>query len=234
MIDINCDLGEGMSAEGAMMPFITSANVACGGHIGDKESILETLQLANKHNVKCGAHPSYPDRVGFGRKRMEIEPEELRASLKDQLSSFLGCADELGIDCHHVKLHGALYNDTAADSELAKLVIEVLEELSLKVPLYAPWQSELSKVALQNGFEVYHEAFADRNYEEDLSLVPRTKPNSLISIGDVSEHVQRIVVEGVVRSLSGVEVPIAADTICIHGDGEYALEVAKIVKQVVG
>ncbi|WP_109830374.1 5-oxoprolinase subunit PxpA [Reichenbachiella versicolor] len=233
MIDINCDLGEGTGNDPVIMPYITSVNIACGGHFGNKKTVEECLRLAIKNNVKCGAHPSYPDLKNFGRESISIEISPLLDSIKKQIHLFTSCCEDLKLSCNHIKFHGALYNDLNTNKELASVMVELLQDLNLHVPVFAPWESVFSEACQNNGIDVLYEVFADRNYNEDLSLVSRKELNAIVSLEEIKSHVLRMIDEGVVRSVSGVEVPIAVDTICIHGDGNHAIEVAKLVQEVV-
>ncbi|WP_423999263.1 5-oxoprolinase subunit PxpA [Maribacter sp. IgM3_T14_3] len=225
-IDINCDVGEGVRNEEALFPLISSCNIACGGHAGSRESILFCLELAKKYSVKVGAHPSYPDRENFGRVSMNISSSALIQSINEQLQLFTSLCDQMHVVLHHIKPHGALYNDIAKDEHLAKTFLTGIEEFKKGVVLYVPYGSVIQKLALENGFKVLVEAFADRNYNTDLSLVSRKESNALITEGkEVLAHILRMYNEKEVKTVSGDKLPIIANTYCIHGDTPSALQI---------
>jgi len=225
-IDINCDVGEGVGNEGELFPMISSCNIACGGHAGSKETIYLCLKLAKQYNVSIGAHPSYPDRENFGRISMNISDEDLMKSIDNQLKCFMAECEQLGVSLHHIKPHGALYNDIAKDEHKAKVFLNTISPYKKKVFLYVPYGSVIQEMAISMGFKVKREAFADRNYNEDLSLVSRKQKNALISNGkDVLEHLLLMYNENVVEVMSGERIPIHADTYCIHGDTPAASQI---------
>ncbi|MBS9464151.1 5-oxoprolinase subunit PxpA [Flagellimonas sp. 389] len=225
-IDINCDVGEGIGNEKSLMPLISSCNIACGGHAGDIKSMIKTVKLADSHNVKVGAHPSYPDKTNFGRKVMKISNSELKQSIIDQLAIFNEILQKEDVELHHIKAHGALYNQLAKDSVLAKLYLEAVSEHKNQVYLYVPFKSVIAEIAEENGFRVMYEAFGDRNYNDDLSLVSRKLKTALIQEPEtVLEHILPIVKQKKVITLNGEEIKIKVDTICIHGDTPTALEI---------
>jgi len=218
-IDINCDVGEGMQNEAQLFPLITSCNIACGGHAGDANSIRQILQLAKEHNVKVGAHPSYPDKEHFGRRSMQLSESELIATLFEQLTLFFTLAAEAGTPVHHIKAHGALYNDIAADANLASTYLRALEPYHGKVVLYVPYRSAIAREAHDRKWTIHYEAFADRNYNADRSLVPRSFPEAVITDPDqLSTHLLRMYEDHKIHTVDGTDVPILADTFCIHGD----------------
>ncbi|TXD84188.1 5-oxoprolinase subunit PxpA [Subsaximicrobium wynnwilliamsii] len=224
-IDINCDLGEGMGNEASIMPLISSCNIACGAHAGDLATMETVVDLAQRHQVKIGAHPSFPDKANFGRKVMQIPAEELRKSLTFQIESLMTILKQKNGNLHHVKPHGALYNLAAKDEATAKVVVEVVKGFGGNFILYAPYQSVIAKVAKAQGVPVMFEAFADRHYNADLSLVARTHEQALIHNPDeMFAQVYRMVSEGKVRTRDGVEVSMKADTFCVHGDGKNVVE----------
>ncbi|MGO4920950.1 5-oxoprolinase subunit PxpA [Maribacter spongiicola] len=225
-IDINCDVGEGVRNEEELFPLISSCNIACGGHAGSRESILFCLELAKKYSVKVGAHPSYPDRENFGRVSMNISSAALIQSIKEQLQIFTALCDQMHVALHHIKPHGALYNDIAKDEHLAKTFLTGIEEFKKGVVLYVPYGSVIQSLALENGFKVLVEAFADRNYHTDLSLVSRKESNALITDGkEVLNHLLTMYKENEVKTVSGDKIPIIANTYCIHGDTPSALQI---------
>ncbi len=236
-IDLNCDLGEWRSDNGpmldrAIMPFITSCNIACGGHIGSEFSMRKTVLLAKKHKVKIGAHPSFPDRSGFGRRVMEIDPTRLKNSLKDQILALKTIAEDEGEQLHHIKPHGALYNEASKEKEVADLVIESVKELGLKVMIFGQPDSELERSALDSGLAFCAEVFADRVYESDLSLRSREFEGSVLTDrSEVLAQVFEMVIEEEVSTYGGERKKINAQTICLHSDTKGADILAKEINQ---
>ena len=164
MIDINCDLGEGFNNEHIIMPLISSCNISCGAHAGSLEIMDKVIQLARKHKVKIGAHPSFPDRDNFGRNVLDISNSDLQKSLEDQLTIFKDRALLQNATIHHVKPHGALYNLIAINSEKASVVIAAIQHVFEAVKLYVPYQSRIEEIAIQSGLEIVYEAFAENNF----------------------------------------------------------------------
>ncbi|SNZ00108.1 5-oxoprolinase subunit PxpA [Flagellimonas pacifica] len=225
-IDINCDVGEGIGNEADLFPLISSCNIACGGHAGDIDSISEIIKLAKNHNVKIGAHPSYPDRVNFGREVMNISNSELKQSIIDQVSTFKKILEKEHGQFHHIKAHGALYNQIAKDKELALVYLDAIKEYKDTVPIYVPHKSMVSGIANNLGFKIRLEAFGDRNYNDDLSLVSRKMDNSLIQEPEkVLNHILPMIKENNVISVKGKRIAIRLETICIHGDTPSALKI---------
>jgi 5-oxoprolinase (ATP-hydrolysing) subunit A len=226
--DINCDLGEGLPNDGLLMPYLGSCNIACGGHTGNENTIRDTIRLAKMYQVKIGAHPSYPDAKNFGRIKMDISPESLKKSLMTQLSLFKNISEEENITIHHIKPHGALYNFSATDHETASVILDILELQFPGCYLYCPPNSHMEQLANKRGILIKREVFADRNYNEDGSLVNRTLPNAVITdAGRVLEHIQFIVENGEIRTFNGHRIAMQAETICVHGDNPNALEILK-------
>jgi UPF0271 protein len=225
-IDINCDVGEGMENESQLFPLISSCNIACGGHTGDEKTMLEIALLAAKNNVKVGAHPSYPDKENFGRVVIDIPFEELLQSIEQQLTTFNQILQAKNIRMHHIKPHGALYNKITKDVQLAGLFLKAIKRYKESVFLYVPYNSEIEQQAKQNGFKIKYEAFCDRNYNDDLTLVSRTKDDALItSPKDVLQHVLLMAKKQSVMTNSGNLKKILADTFCVHGDSVNAVEI---------
>lgn len=225
-IDINSDVGEGMGNEPQLLPLLSSCNIACGGHAGDMNTMRSVIQLALKNKVKIGAHPSYPDTANFGRISMAIPPELLVASIQQQMHTFTTICDEEHALVHHIKPHGALYNDMAKHTALAKLFLKVITPYKNAIKLYVPYNSVIEKEALKNNFSILYEAFLDRNYTTDASLVSRKMPNALIENGpEVLEHLIQIIQNKQVKTVNGSFVPLKADTYCIHGDTAAAFEI---------
>ena len=230
-IDINCDVGEGVGNEKDLLPLISSCNIACGGHAGDKDTMANTIRLAKKNRVRIGAHPGYPDKINFGRKKMEMAPEDLISSIQEQLSQFLGILKTEGGELHHIKPHGALYNGVAKDENLANIFLDAMDDFK-EVPLYVPYFSKIQKVASKRGFRFFLEAFADRNYQADLKLVSRTRKDAVITKShQVLEHLLNMAKHGQVKSLDGELMEIKAHTYCIHGDTPSALEILMYLHQ---
>ena len=227
-IDINCDVGEGIGNEANLMPYISSCNIACGGHAGDQSTMRKVVRLAKEHDVKIGAHPSFPDKENFGRQKMDISCTALFTSLEDQISALINVLRAEHGQLHHVKPHGALYNLAAIDKETAIVVIEVIKRFNLPLKLYVPYNSVIADIAIQENISIIYEAFADRNYNEDLTLVSRQNSNALITdFEELFGHVKRMIFDKKVLSVNGVEVEIKAGTFCIHGDNPKAVELIK-------
>jgi UPF0271 protein len=208
------------------MPLISSCNISCGAHAGSLEIMDKVIQLARKHKVKIGAHPSFPDRDNFGRNVLDISNSDLQKSLEDQLTIFKDRALLQNATIHHVKPHGALYNLIAINSEKASVVIAAIQHVFEAVKLYVPYQSRIEEIAIQSGLEIVYEAFADRRYNEDLSLVSRTFSNALIKDKqEVLKQVQKIANKQLVTTVNFHEKKIKASTFCVHGDTKNAIEI---------
>jgi UPF0271 protein len=216
IVELSADLGEGSPGEDEIWPLIDRANVACGGHVGDDDSMRAAAALAAQHGVILGAHPSYPDREHFGRRSMQMAPDALRASLRAQIAA-LG----LFAPVHHVKPHGALYNDAHKDRALADVIVSALDP---GMALVAPDHSQMAAAARAAGIRVIREAFADRRYEPDGSLTPRSIPGSTLTIEEAAAQVALLVREGVVIARDQSHVIVVFDTICIHADMDGAVE----------
>jgi UPF0271 protein len=224
-IDINCDLGEGIGNEALLMPYLSSCNIACGGHAGDVKTMEHVVKLAKKYNVKIGAHPSFPDRDNFGRTIIEMSSSDLYKSIELQINTLIAVLKSLNLKLHHVKPHGALYNLASTDKKIAQIIVGVIKGINDNLILYAPYQSMISKIALTEGLKVIYEGFADRNYNEDLTLVSRQNKDAIIYDAEqVFEHVFKMISEGKVKTKSGVEVELKAETICVHGDHKNVVE----------
>jgi UPF0271 protein len=226
-IDLNCDLGEGLGDDAALMPLVTSANIAAGFHAGDPGTIRATVALAASHGVAIGAHPSLPDREGFGRRPLPVTPVEAYDLVMYQSGAVAAFARAAGTRLHHVKAHGALYTMAARDAALAEALARAARELG--VVLYAQAGTAMTAAAAALGVPAVAEVFADRTYQADGTLTPRGHPAAVIT--DVAVAVGqalRMVEERLVRSLDGTEVPVAPGTICLHGDqpGAAAFAVA--------
>jgi len=180
-LNINCDVGEGVNNEMTLMPYIQSCNIACGGHAGNKKLMEKVVKLALKHEVNIGAHPSYPDIENFGRKTMIIDPSELAKTIQKQINLLNKIVIEQGGSLSHIKPHGALYNDVSKNKDLALHFLNAILPYKNSVKLFVPFNSEIEICALENGFSIVYEAFADRNYNDDLSLVARNEKEAVIT-----------------------------------------------------
>ncbi len=227
-IDLNCDMGEGMGNEELIMPYITSANIACGYHAGDENTMWHTMQLAVQHQVSIGAHPSFLDKEHFGRMEMKTGPEEIYEWVMQQLLLFHEIATPADMVMKHVKPHGALYNLSAKDKIIAAAVAQAVKDYDHELILFGLSGSHSILEAKKMGLKTASEVFADRHYLDDGSLVPRSEPNALIKDTDsaVSQALQ-MVTKGTVITITENVIPIDAETICLHGDGEQAVEFAK-------
>lgn len=225
-IDINADVGEGIGNEPLLMPYLSSCNIACGGHAGDLISMTEVVRLAKEHHVKIGAHPSFPDRDNFGRLPLNMPAAELYNTLKHQIRALLQILRHENLMLHHIKPHGALYNMAAKDQRTAEVIIEVIKSIALPVKLYAPFNSVLAKLAMAEHIPVTFEAFADRNYNIDGSLVSRKEENAIITSKQaVVDHVYKMIKDKKVICKNGAEIELNASTFCIHSDTKNAVEI---------
>ncbi|MAU14574.1 MAG: lactam utilization protein LamB [Muricauda sp.] len=225
-IDINCDVGEGVGNEAEIFPFISSCNIACGGHAGDSDTMLKIASLAKKHKVEVGAHPSFPDKANFGREVMDISNQDLIQSIRNQLADFDEVLKHEQVTLHHIKAHGALYNQTARDEQLAGVYLDAIVEYRDNTILYVPFGSVIARMAKERGFQVWFEAFADRNYNLDLTLVSRKEKNAIIEEPEeVLQHILPIIKNDEVISINGKSLKICAHTLCIHGDTVSALKI---------
>ena len=229
---INCDLGEGVAWEEEIFPFVDVASLACGGHFGTQESLDASLALAIKYGKKVGAHPSYPDRENFGRLSIKMPVGDLIESVRQQIEWFTKSAQAHHLSLDHIKFHGALYNDAAKDSDLADLLTEFLFENYPQTPLLVPPHSELEKKAKEKGLSIRLEVFADRAYTSDYLLSSRSQPGSLLKdITSVEPQVKRLLLEGQLLSMEGVQLPIQADTLCFHGDNPGIVDFLPVLRK---
>jgi UPF0271 protein len=234
VIDLSADLAEGAPDEDKIWPMITSANVACGGHVGDEKSMTDAVRRSRRHNVRLGAHPSYPDRVNFGRKSMTMAPPALRATLIQQINALREIAGREGVPLQFVKPHGALYNDAHKDVVLAGMIVAAIREVDPKLAIVCANSSEMATAARAKGTPVIREAFADRRYNADGSLVSRSIAGSLLSVDEAAEQAALLARERVVITRDGSRVPVAFDTICIHADMENAVERLRAIRKRLG
>jgi UPF0271 protein len=226
LLNINADVGEGIGNEHLLFPLISSCNIACGGHTGDSESMLAIVKLAKKHKLKMGAHPSFPDKENFGRKTISISKDELLKSLIYQIESLNRILIKENCSLHHVKPHGALYNLAANDKETAKIIVDIMKKIDVK--LYVPYSSLIAKIAKKANVQIYYELFLDRNYNSDLTLVSRKNDNALIKDSNVMfKHAYSIINNKTIISIDQIKVPVKYDTLCIHGDNPNAIKLLK-------
>ena len=226
-IHLNCDLGEGGKYDALLMPNISACNIACGGHAGDEETMLKTVLLALENNVEIGAHPSYPDKENFGRLSLEISGKDLKKSILEQLNSLHTIVKMQGRKLTHIKPHGALYNDAVQDEKKARIILNSIAESGLDLKLYAPQNSIISELA-KGEIEVVFEAFADRNYNEDYTLVSRTKSNALITQKEaVFKHLFSMFYEGKIACENDLKISSSAATFCLHSDTPNSVEILK-------
>jgi UPF0271 protein len=231
-VDLNADLGEGAPDDAALLALVSSANIACGWHAGDARLMQATVAAALARGVAIGAHPSYPDREHFGRREMLLTPAEVRADLIYQIGALDALVRAAGGRLHHVKPHGALYNQAARDPALADAIAAAVLDIDPSLAVYGLAGGELLRAAERAGLRAVAEVFADRGYRADGSLVPRSQPGALIDdVGNAVARTLRMVREGVVAAVSGETVPLQAQTLCLHGDGPHALAFARAIHQ---
>lgn len=225
IVDLNADLGEGAGHDNEILDLITSASIACGFHAGDPVSIVHTIGEANERNVSVGAHPGLADRENFGRTEIEVKPAELFSQILYQLGAFSALATAAGTRMNHVKPHGALYNMAARDEKLAEAIVRAILVVDPYLILYAPGNSALERAGQAAELRVMAEAFADRNYLGDGSLVPRERADALLTDAPAAaKRVVRMLRDGKVRSVDNNDVDLKAETICVHGDTRDAVE----------
>ncbi len=231
-IDLNCDMGESYGNDAELLKLISSANIACGYHAGDAETMRRTVETAKENDIAIGAHPSYPDRANFGRRSMTFSPEEIVHLVTEQLTAIDMICRDLGTKLHHVKPHGELYNGSAKDSGIAAAIAKAVINFDADLVLYGLSGSLSIAEARFVGLRTASEVFADRTYESDGNLTPRTISGSVIERAeDAVRQVMSMVQKGVVISTSNDEVPILAETLCIHGDRPNAVTFAEAIRQ---
>ncbi|MFZ9387926.1 MAG: 5-oxoprolinase subunit PxpA [Chitinophagaceae bacterium] len=229
---INCDIGEGAGNDALLIPLIQAANIACGFHAGSPAIIRETVGLCIRHGVAIGAHPSFNDRAHFGRLEMNLQEKELYELISRQLDAFYRVTREFGVNPVHVKPHGALYNMCARDRAVAAVVANAVKDFDSTLILYGLSGSIALDEAERLGLKTARESFADRTYQDDGSLTPRSQPGATISDADtVVRQVMQMIRSGTVTSISGKIIPLQIDTICIHGDGPHAVDFARAISQ---
>jgi UPF0271 protein len=236
IIDINCDMGESfgpwtMGADAEVMPHITSANVACGAHAGDPRVMRRTIRAAKQHGVAVGAHPGFADLQGFGRREMQADPGEVEDSLIAQIGALAAMARAESAPLRHVKAHGALYNMAARDRRLADAIARAIAAVDSSLIMFGLPKSRMVDAAAAAGLRVAAEGFADRSYEPDGSLTPRSRPGAVIhDVAVVVDRAVRMVRDGIVLTPDGGEIPLKVDTICVHGDTPGAPELTKRIR----
>lgn len=236
-VDLNSDLGESFGSfkignDENVIPLITAANVACGFHGGDPDVMCKTVRLCRENNVAVGAHPGYPDLVGFGRRAMNLLPDEVYTGILYQTGALQAFCRAQGVSLHHIKPHGALYNTAVKSKEIAEAVCRAVKDIGGGVKLLAPFGSEMLKCAEQTGVPYACEVFADRGYRPDGSLVPRGQPGAMITdAAEAADRVVKMVTDGKVTAADGTEISVRADSVCVHGDGAAALEFVKTIRE---
>ena len=230
LIDLNCDVGEGMSTDEAIIPLISSANIACGFHAGDENTMKKTIELCLKYDAAIGAHPSWPDKKNFGRTEIKVVPIELYDYMMEQLNTIETIANKLGTKLHHIKPHGALYNQSAKDKTIAAIIAKAVKDYNPSLILYGLSGSISIKEAQAIGLQTAQEVFADRTYIDNGSLTPRSLTNALIKVAaTAAQQSLQMILQNTVTTTSGKCIPITADTICLHGDGKHAVNFCKTI-----
>jgi 5-oxoprolinase (ATP-hydrolysing) subunit A len=231
-VDLNCDMGEGMNTDAALMPLISSANIACGYHAGDAATIERTVTLALQHGVAIGAHPGFNDRENFGRTEQHLPDNALYDLVAEQLHIMQTVCNTLGTVMTHVKPHGALYNMAAKTPGMARIIAKAVKDAGAALRLYGLSNSWLIKAAQEAGLHTLNEVFADRTYQDDGSLTPRSQPNAMVATETQAlEQVLQMVTQQQVTSINGLSIPINAQTICLHGDGPHAVPFAQALNK---
>ncbi|HEY8919112.1 MAG TPA: 5-oxoprolinase subunit PxpA [Chitinophaga sp.] len=229
-IDLNCDMGEGLDTDGAIMPFISSANIACGYHAGNKDTMQHTATLAVQHKVAIGAHPGFADKENFGRTEQHLTDNALYDLVTTQVYALQVICRSLHAPLVHVKPHGALYNMAAKDANMARIIAKAVHDVDKKLCLFGLSNSQLITAAKAAGLKTASEVFADRTYQDDGSLTPRSQANALIDSEEQAiQQVLQMVSQQKVTTVNGHTIPLTADTICIHGDGAHAVAFARAV-----
>jgi 5-oxoprolinase (ATP-hydrolysing) subunit A len=231
-IDINCDLGEGFPNDAALMSYISSANIACGYHAGDTDTMKATIELCLKHHVAIGAHPGYDDKANFGRTDMTLSDCALYDLVAEQITLMQDTCKTMGANLHHVKPHGALYNMAAKNATMSRIIAEAIKAIDPTLILYGLTKSHLIAEAKQIGLRTADEVFADRTFMPDGQLTPRTHPDAMLTtLGGSFAQVLMIVQFKKTAAIDGSTIDVNADTVCIHGDGKNALDFAKKIYQ---
>lgn len=231
-VDLNADLGEGAECDRELLQLVTSANIACGFHAGDAQTMLQSVRWAREFGVAIGAHPSFPDRENFGRTAMQLPPETVFAQVVYQVGALKALAESEGGRLVHVKPHGMLYNQAAADPQLADAIARAVQAVDPGLMLVGLANSQLIQAGARHGLITRQEVFADRGYQLDGSLVPRGQPGALVERQEQAiAQTLTMIQQGQVQSLNGEWVKVRADTVCLHGDGAHALDFARQLRQ---
>lgn len=231
VIDINADLGEGTGNDELLMQLISSCSIACGGHFGDEKSMLKAIRLAKKHKVLVGAHPSFPDKINFGRALIMLSENELVETIFQQTTNFQKLCALEGVNLHHIKLHGALYNLSSVDVLTAEAVLKGILKANAKVKLYVA-QNSILAIKAKNLFPLVYEAFIDRRYNDDLTLVRRNISGAIISNAEEAwNQLFEMVMHQKVTTISGLKKQIIASSFCVHGDHVNAVEILKYIRE---
>ena len=231
-VDLNCDMGEGMPNDAELMDYVSSVNVACGYHAGGPDTMRRTIELAREKGLAIGAHPGYADKKNFGRVAMQLPLDDVESIVIDQVLTLRDFCDEFDAEISHVKPHGALYNQAANDRELAGAIARAIKNVDPSLVFLGLAGSVMIDEGKRVGLRTASEVFADRTYQNDGTLTPRTQPNALIgSAADSLDQVMQMIRFGTVTSTDGHTVPVIAETICIHGDGPHAVEFARAVRR---
>ena len=226
-INLNCDVGECQNNEEQLLPHLYACNIACGGHFGDFNTMNKVVKIALKNNVKIGAHPSYPDKINFGRKTIAISDSELIKSIQHQIDDLLVVLKKHDKHLHHIKPHGALYNDIAKDKKRALIFLKAIEKYK-NIKLFVPFNSEIEKEAIKQGVSIIYEGFADINYNNDLTLVSRNLKNAVLTdIDKIRNHINSMLLQKEVVSISGKKIFIKVETFCVHSDTENAISIVE-------
>tara|TARA_Y100000590_G_scaffold332087_1_gene377545 strand:+ start:7261 stop:8034 length:774 start_codon:yes stop_codon:yes gene_type:complete len=236
-ININCDLGESSKLHSTkndplLLEIVNSANIACGYHAGDKPTMEKTVEISKKNNVSIGAHPSFNDPENFGRKRINLPSVEIKKLIIEQINILSNIADNKGMKVTHVKPHGALNNMACEDYDLAKVISESIIQVNKELIFLVPTGSQMEKAGKKLEMKIAAEIFADRNYEDNGNLVSRSKKNAIITDPKIAkEHVIKMVESQALNCYSGKQIPCEIDSICVHGDGESAVNTAKEIRK---
>ncbi|MDU2065929.1 MAG: 5-oxoprolinase subunit PxpA [Sporomusaceae bacterium] len=237
-MDLNCDMGESFGTyklgyDEQAMPHVTSINVACGFHASDPVNMVKTVKLAKQYGVAIGAHPSYPDLVGFGRRVLMASPAEIKADVMYQVGALAGICKSEGLTLQHVKAHGALYNQAAKDLAVGKAIAEALAAIDKNLIMVCLANSLMVTAAKEVGIPYVEEAFADRAYTAEGQLVPRKQEGSVVhDVHEVAKRVLQMVKDGTVQTIDGKTIPINAQTVCVHGDTPSAVEMIQKITEI--
>ena len=236
-ININCDLGESSKLHSTkndplLLKIVNSANIACGYHAGDKPTMEKTIEISKKNNVSIGAHPSFNDPENFGRKRLNLSSNEITKLIIDQIDILSDIANKTEMKVTHVKPHGALNNMACEDYELAKVISESIMKVNKELIFLVPTGSQMEKAGKKLGMKIAAEIFADRNYEDDGNLISRSKNNAMITDPEIAkQHVVKMVENQALNCFSGKQISCEIDSVCVHGDGENAVDTAQQIRE---